>query len=154
MGRRLKPFSTKGGHMLGLIHTVLESFVVEKLGDVAWQQVIDGANLDNPDAAFTSLGYYPDEDILALIDSAVEVSGIARPDLLVQFGTYLAGALAQRYPDFFSSRKTTKEFLMTVHAHIHVEVKKLHPDVTLPEFSYEDPGPKQLTMIYRSVRKL
>lgn len=57
------------------------------------------------------------------------------------------------HPEFMADH-TAKSFLESVHDVVHVEVKKLHPDTLLPEFTYECTGDAQLTMLYASPRKL
>ena len=47
-----------------------------------------------------------------------------------------------------------KRFLLQVDEVIHKEVKRINPDVYLPEFEYIDPAPNELIMLYRSKRKL
>ena len=78
---------------------------------------------------------------------------VPEQDLIFAFGQYLLGRFADIHPEFFENHDI-KSFLKTVHDVIHVEVKKLHPDAVLPNFDYEDPGPDQLTMLYRSPRGL
>jgi hypothetical protein len=69
------------------------------------------------------------------------------------FGNYMLGRFADIHPEFFADH-TAKSFLKSVHDVIHVEVRKLHPDVVLPEFTYEDPADNALVMHYHSPRKL
>ncbi len=47
-----------------------------------------------------------------------------------------------------------KQFLQTVHDIIHVEVRKLYSDAEPPRFTYKDPAPDRLIMIYQSPRKM
>lgn len=140
--------------MLGLIHNLLEDFATERFGEPAWESVIDGAELSTPDAVYTSLGYYPDEDLLSLVRSAAKVSGIDEPTLVREFGAYSLPKLVERYPEFFEPHDNAKDFLMTVHDTIHVEVRKLYSEVRLPDILCEDPEPDLLIMIYRSPRAL
>ena len=49
---------------------------------------------------------------------------------------------------------TLKQFLLTVDRVVHVEVRKLHPDASLPSFEYLDERDDELTMIYSSPRKM
>jgi len=44
--------------------------------------------------------------------------------------------------------------LKTIGKIIHIEVHNLFPEASLPKFSYEDPGPDHLVMIYDSERHL
>jgi hypothetical protein len=140
--------------MLGLIHNTLEAFAIERFGDEAWERVLDGATLQTPGGVYTSLGYYPDADLLALVGSACRVARVEPAVLLRDFGEYLLGQLAARYPAFFEQHAHPKAFLRSVDGRIHVEVRKLYPDVGLPAFEYEDPADDRLVMIYRSRRQL
>lgn len=97
---------------------------------------------------------YPEEELFTLVGALSKATEVPVEDLVRAFGEYAFEPLTGIYPDSVKPGMTVKDFLKSVHGVIHVEVKKLYPDAALPSFDYEDPGPNELVMIYRSPRML
>ena len=93
-------------------------------------------------------------DFFALVGTVSTMTHTPVDALSIALGLYLFPRLVALHPAFVRPGMTAKEFLKTVHGTIHVEVRKLHPDATLPSFAYEDPAPDRLVMIYVSSRKV
>jgi hypothetical protein len=99
--------------------------------------------------AYTSVGTYPHEEIVALLDALSQETGIAVPDLVHTFGEHLFGRFALAYPRFFQGMSSSFQFLSGIEDVIHAEVRKLYPDAELPAFEVEkDAG--SLTLTYFS----
>lgn len=139
--------------MKGIIFNLLEDFLKESLGEERFEDLIEGCSLKTREP-FVGPGSYPDEDLLAIVDRAVEVTGRPKPETLRAFGRFCIGRLAQKYPPFFNRHHDAKTFLKTLSALHSLEVKKLYADAKPPEFSMEDPSPDRLIMRYISERKL
>ncbi len=117
-----------------------------------WDDLID-ATEPSSQGIYTSAEVYPDGELLAYVAAISKHTG-AEPAAVVRlFGNYMLGRFAQMHPEFFAGH-SIKSFLKSVHDVIHVEVRKLHPDVVLPEFTYDDPSDNELVMHYHSPRKL
>lgn len=104
--------------------------------------------------AYTSVGTYSVLEAVAIVESIGKQNGQPVPALLKEFGKYLFSGLASKHPTFLTSVTGPLNLLLQIEHHIHVEVKKLYPDAELPHFTYEDCGPNELVMIYRSSRGL
>ena len=137
--------------MKGIVFTLLNQMVEEKFGLEAWDQLIEKSGVDG---LYISTATYPDEEVMKLVATASEMTGIAVNDLVKAFGVYMVPQFHEKYPVFFKPEMTLKSFLLTVDRVIHVEVRKLYPDAGLPDFQYKDESDNELTMIYRSPRKL
>lgn len=139
--------------MKGIIFNLLEDVVGNGFGPAAWDTLLEKAKLD---AAYTSLGSYPDEELLRLVSAASEVLQKPVEDVLRWFGVAAIPLLFQRYPSFFTPHQDTRSFLLTLNDIIHPEVRKLYPGADVPDFTYEltSAGHDRLTMIYRSKRRL
>ena len=74
--------------MHGIIHLELRNFVVQQHGEAAWRTLTDQAGLS--DEIYTPLRSYPDEQIMALVGAAVELTGADLTALLEGFGEFLA----------------------------------------------------------------
>ncbi len=89
---------------------------------------------------------------MAYVAALSRQTGAAPDALTFAFGEFLMARFATMHPEFFEGHALVS-FLKSVHDVIHVEVAKLHPDVVLPSFEYED-FPQGLVMLYHSPRQL
>ncbi|MDH4262744.1 MAG: heme NO-binding domain-containing protein [Spirochaetia bacterium] len=140
--------------MKGIIFTYLEEFVIKNAGIEAWDTLLETTHLKTEDGVFVSPGNYPDEDLFALVAAGSKNLNLPMNDVIYAFGEFVASKYHQDYTDFFKPGMSAKTLLNSVDKIIHVEVKKLYPDVHLPQFQYEDPAPDKLVMKYFSTRKL
>ena len=139
--------------MKGIIFNLLEDFLKENLGEEKFEELIESCTLKTREP-FVGPGSYPDEDLLAIVDRTVEVTGMTKAEALRAFGKFCIGALARKFPPFFDRCHDAKAFLKTLDAIHSLEVKKLYADARPPEFVMEDPSPGRLVMRYISERKL
>lgn len=137
--------------MKGVVFNIFNDMINDQFGMGTWQTLIDRTKPDS-DAVYTSGDVYPDEELVAYVTELSAITNVAVPELIRAFGRYMMKVFARIHPEYLTS--DPKAFLRSVHDVIHVEVKKLHPDAVLPEFTYEDPDDNHLTMIYKSPRKL
>ena len=138
--------------MKGMVFTFLGEMVEERYGIEVWDELIDETRPVS-DGVYVSTDVYPDEEFLAYVSAMSERYDIPVNDLVFAFGEYLLSTFAKVHPEFFDGHDA-KSFLKSVHDVIHVEVRKLHPDVVLPHFDYEEPEANELVMLYRSPRGL
>lgn len=138
--------------MKGIVHAVFNQLVEEKFGLETWDHLLDTVKPAS-DGVYTSVDSYEDGELMTMVKVLSEHSGVPINDLVFTFGEYTLTQLAQLYPVFFVD-KTLKDFLLSIHDVVHVEVKKLFENSSPPDFRYEDPGPDQLVMLYQSPRKL
>lgn len=140
--------------MKGLVFRGFEKMILQRYGPDLWERLLDEAPLKTSGGGFIGPQTYPDEDLAALIATASRLTGESQTHLTTAFGRFLFPHFARIHPVFMKPGLTAKSFLQTVHGVIHVEVRKLHAGAHLPEFSYEDPAPDRLVMVYVSGRKL
>ena len=137
--------------MKGIVFTLLADMVEEVYGLDAWDKVLTESGHDG---LYISTETYPDQELFDLVSAAESISGVPAADLIKAFGKYSFPKFRDQNPEFCRPGMTLKEFLLTVDRVIHVEVRKLHPDASLPHFKYEEESDNQLTMYYESPRKL
>jgi len=135
----------------GIVFNLLEEAVTAEHGDAAWDALLDAAGLDG---AYTSLGSYSDDEIVALVRVASEALSISQDDVLRWFGQAAMPLLAKRYPAFFSSHADSRSFLLTLNSIIHPEVRKLYPGAQTPVFDFDTSLPEVLAIGYNSPRRL
>ena len=139
--------------MKGIIFKAFESFVTENWGDQFYEDLLDASELQS-DGAFVGPGTYPDEDLFALVGTAIARLNISLDDALKAFGRYAFDKLAGTAPQFVDGIDDAKAFLATVDSVIHVEVRKLYPQANTPSVILQDTGPNQATLIYESDRQI
>jgi hypothetical protein len=140
--------------MKGVVFTEFLDFVAERFGDDTVDDIIDASQLPSG-GAYTAVGTYSHAEMVQLCGALAEHTGTPAPDLVRGFGTHLSGSFASGYPDFFSrAGGNFFDFLESIEAHIHVEVRKLYPDAELPSFTVEERTPTRLVMVYRSPRRM
>ncbi len=137
--------------MKGIVFNYLGEMVEEEFGLEAWDLLLQKTGLSGE---FISAETYPDKDLMALVAAAHEATGIETIELVRSFGRFMFPHFQKQNPQFFEGHNDLISFLLTVDRVIHVEVRKLHPGVELPEFTYEEESDKELTMYYKSPRKL
>lgn len=117
--------------MKGVIFTELVRFMEQVQSPEFADSVIDGAKLPN-DGAFTSVGNYPSDHAVKLVQQASEQSGIDGAELCRLFGKYLYERFSVLYPHIMEEYDTADALLAHVGSHIHAEVCTLYPDARPP----------------------
>lgn len=121
--------------MKGIIFNLLEEAVGAEFGDDTWLDLTDIANVRG---AYTSLGSYPDEEILALVNAASMALSLSTQDVLRWFGRRALPLLAKRYGDFFVGHTGARSFVLSLNDIIHPEVRKLYTGAGCPHFQFVD----------------
>ncbi|MET0179017.1 MAG: heme NO-binding domain-containing protein [Novosphingobium sp.] len=137
--------------MKGIVFNLLEEAVVNQHGEDAWDNLLDAAGLDG---AYTSLGSYPDADILRLVQVAAAALGCSSVDILRWFGRAAMPLLARRYGIFFEPHHSARSFVRSVNDIIHPEVRKLYAGAGCPNFVFADDPDGRLLIGYSSPRQL
>jgi hypothetical protein len=140
-----------GCRVKGIVFNLLEEAVSREHGDAVWDDLLDAASVNG---AYTSLGSYPDEDLLKLVGAASSALGLPPDDVVRWFGRSAIPLLADKYPDFFSPHQSTRPFVLTLNSIIHPEVRKLYPGADVPVFDYDTSSEDVLVMGYESARKM
>ena len=102
--------------MKGVVYNLLEEAVVEKFGADIWDDLLDDAGVAG---AYTSLGNYTDDEIIALVNAAAAKLDMTSGDVLRWFGEQAMPLLKQRYPNFFAPHSSSRTFVLSVNNIIH-----------------------------------
>ena len=137
--------------MKGIIFNLAEEVVSSEHGEDAWDAVLDGAGLDG---SYTSLGSYPDADLMAIVRSAASILGTDEKSVLRHVAEGAIPLLAARFPHFFAPHTDALSFVLTLNDMIHPEVRKLYPGAEPPVFAYDVAGSDVVTLTYQSSRSL
>jgi hypothetical protein len=137
--------------MKGIVFNLLEEIVVAEHGDETWDALLEAAGVDG---VYTSLGNYPDADLMALVGAASQALSLPADDVVRWYGRSALPLLAERYPGFFEPHSDARAFVLTLNGIIHPEVRKLYPGADTPAFTFDASDPDRLRMDYRSARRL
>ena len=138
--------------MKGIVFTEFFEMVEQTFGYEMVDTIISKSKLQSG-GAYTSIGTYDHEEIVALLMNLSLETKIDAEVLLKDFGVYIFDTFRNSYPQFFEKVDNAFDFLQSIDNHIHIEVKKLYPDATLPRFEtrIED---GVMTMLYKSERSM
>lgn len=136
--------------MKGVIFNAVQDSVERVLGPDAWDETLDRAQVDG---AFTSLGNYPDADLVAIIGALPEATGETVPDRLRWVGINAVPFLVGAFPQFFEG-VDLRGFLPALNHMIHPEVRKLYPGATPPDFEITVVDEHTLDLHYVSQRQM
>jgi len=136
--------------MKGVVFNLLEQLVARDFGEDTWDALLDASRLDG---VYTSLGSYPDEDLVKLVSAASEALAMPADDVVSWLGRNALPLFAGYYPQLFEPHDCTRSFVLTLNDIIHPEVRKLYPGADVPEFDFKSRD-GVLVMGYRSPRKL
>lgn len=137
--------------MKGIIFNLLEQVISQEHGADTWDVLLETASLDG---VYTSLGNYPDAQLIKLVHATSATLKQSPKDVLRLFGARAIPLLAAKYPMFFEGHVSARTFLLTLNDVIHPEVRKLYPGADVPDFSYKADGNHTLVMMYSSRRRL
>ena len=137
--------------MKGVIFNLLEDAVTDRHGAEAWDSLLDMAGLDG---AWTSIGSYPDAQLVKLVDTAAVLLGQPPNAILNWFGRAAMPMLAQRYSALFTPHSGARGFILSVNDAIHPEVRKLYEGAVCPHFHFGQGADGLLTIGYQSPRRL
>lgn len=104
--------------------------------------------------AYTSVGNYPHEEMLALAGALCQVSGKSLESLLDDFADALMVTFGRMHPEFFAADQDIFDFFETLESRIHADVRKLYPDARPPLILTRRIHDGSLEMSYQSTRPL
>lgn len=137
--------------MKGVVFTVLADMVEEMYSLTTWDAILEQAGSDG---LYVSTETYADSDLNDLLVAAEAVTGEPVAHLVRTFGKFSFPRFHAQIPHLQRDDMTFLEFLQTVDRVIHVEVRKLNPDASLPQFDCESSNDDELVMYYSSPRRL
>jgi len=137
----------------GIVFVKLNEFVEQTWGLAFWESLLEDTDLPSG-GIYTSVLTYEDSEMFSLVEAISTRKSLHPFDTQKVFGKWLFKELYAIAPDGVHQFSDVFSFLRAVQDVIHVEVKKLNPDVLLPEFVFIDETDTSLTFEYRSPRKM
>lgn len=138
--------------MKGLVFTTYYSYCEERYGADMVDDIIEDADLPN-NGAYTSVGTYPFEEMVALVTALMKRTGKSLKTILEEFGHYCFSKWVHYAPGHFENRSLFDILANVDHFH-ETEVRKLYPDAELPSFQVESRDNSKLILRYYSCKPL
>jgi Haem-NO-binding len=139
--------------MLGMVFTEFVELVEERFSPALADAVLQDVAPPHG-GAYTAVGYYPHEEMLALVGALSARTGVAAPELVKAFGHHLLTRFTQGHGEMFARSTNLFDFVASIDGHIHVEVHKLYDKATLPRFTVLSRTPTTMTLLYQSSRHM
>jgi Haem-NO-binding len=136
--------------MKGIVFTEFLEMVAQRFGDDMVDDMIADSQVPHK-GAYTSVGTYPHDEMVALVSSMSSRTGLGMDSLLEIFGHHLFGRFYAHHPQFMDSTPDPLEFLMGIETIVHTDVRKLYPDAQLPGFDTHRISANQIVMHYSSM---
>src|SRR5688572_11547193 len=138
--------------MHGMILTELRNYVKTKLGDQAWSDLLAKAGMGPK--LYVPFEAYPDKDVVTLVTTASEMTGLPVPVILEDFGEYLVPYLLSKYQDLIPPDWRTLDVIEHAENEIHTAVRKLNAGADPPQLVCKRLGPNELLLTYSSHRQM
>ena len=139
--------------MKGTVFTILQDMIEETMGLAVWDEIVSSSSLPS-EGIYTSAQHYEDEEIFTLVAALHNKTKQPVAALLGTFGEYLFQRLHESMPANLKPADDYFDYLESVHTQIHVEVKKLDENATLPELRVIERQGDRLVLEYYSPLKL
>jgi len=139
--------------MLGMIFTNLVEMIETEVSLEIADAILSEAELSTA-GAYTAVGDYPFSDILTIVTSLSKKTNTPVNELIFSFGEYLFGKLIAAHKNMISVHASLIDVLAQLDSNIHVEVKKLYPNATLPSFTVLEKTVDSISLVYQSPRQL
>lgn len=139
--------------MKGVVFVEMLSMAESLIGEDQVDEILDNVSLAS-DGAYCSVGNYPCSELMILVDAFSQHTGVPAADLQCTFGRWIFGKFSQAYGTFFEGKNDALMMLESIEGEVHLEVRKLYPDVELPTFATRRVDPFTLEMVYTSERPL
>src|SRR5688500_3365102 len=136
--------------MKGLVFTTFYSHCEESWGAEMLDDIIEDADLPNK-GAYTSVGTYPFEEMVALITALVRRTGQPLATLLEGFGRFCFGKWVAYVPAHFEN-KDLFDILAGIDDFHEYDVLNLYPVAELPSFKVESRDDRMLVLRYFSCK--
>ena len=138
--------------MHGIVHAELKRFIETKHGRDAWSKIAQQTGLGNK--IYMPTGTYPDQEVLAIVKAASELTRTPAAAILEDFGEFIVPTLMNMYKTLIKPEWGTMELLLNTEETIHRVVRIKNPGAQPPLLKFEKTGPNTLKFHYDSARQM
>lgn len=137
--------------MKGIVFTELTEMLDQKFSLEFTEEILAETELASG-GSYTAVGTYDHREMIALVATLSRKTGLAGAELQRMFGRHLFNSFFAAHSGYFTGCSSARELLASVNDVIHVEVRKIHADAELPEFTHRYLADGTFELEYRSKR--
>lgn len=138
--------------MHGIVFMQLQKYVTGMLGDDAWNQLMNNAEIKQK--IYLCSETYPDREIIELVAALSKSTGESAAALLEDFGKFIVPALFQMYRVLIKPEWKTLDVIEHAEENIHRVVRIKSPGALPPALKCTRLSPGEVVINYTSPRKL
>ena len=138
--------------MHGTIFAELKKYVDTKFGGNTWNTLLEGAGLGPK--MYLPVQAYPDDEVGKIVAAAAQMTGIPAPDILQDFGAFIAPDLVAMYRSLMKPQWKTLEVIENAETTAHRVVRRQYVGAAPPYLHAVRSGDQQVTVTYNSARRL
>ena len=138
--------------MHGLIMVELKNYVTKKFNSETWDTLLKNAKLWP--RLYVPVGEYPDTEVVSLVTTASEMTGIAPDGILEDFGEFITSGLLRIYRPLVKKEWRTLDLIENTEQSIHTAVRLKNKGAKPPELRCTRISPSEVVVSYSSPRKL
>jgi hypothetical protein len=138
--------------MHGIIFSELKKYVDTKLGADAWTGLVHAAGL--PTKIYMPIHTYPDQEAVALVSAASQITGQPVDAVLQSFGEFIVPDLLRMYGSLLKKEWKTLDVLEHTEETIHRVVRSQNPGAEPPRLQCTRLSATTLVIAYTSSRKM
>jgi len=137
----------------GLIFFYIQKFAeVAAAGTTSWSVL--RSTVTTTTSKYLPSGVYPDSDAVHLLESISQANGRPLPQILEQFGEFLAPHLVKVAGKYIDPSWRTLDLIENTESIIHTMVRHANPGAAPPVLETVRPSPSELHLVYSSKRQL
>lgn len=137
--------------MKGFVLDEFQRMVEHQYGLETYDQLVRSCQLASG-GAYTTVGEYDHDELIQLVEALAGLTGRTVSTTYHEFGRSIFDSYFCRCPQMVPAFTSLKELLKNIEPAIHVEVRKLYPNATLPTFYFEEHSDDHWTVTYDSQR--
>ena len=140
--------------MHGLIVNQLREFVIARRDRETWSRAVAESGAELPRVPRLT-GSYADSDVFGIVGALVASREFGSvPELLADFGEFLAGTLVRVYSPLVRPEWRTLDLIENVEEHVHTVARMRDSDAGPPQLSAVRRSPSVVEVTYRSPRRM
>ena len=138
--------------MHGIIFAGLKKYVVANLGNEAWGGLLKDAGIGSK--IYLPTQTYSDQEIVALVTTASQKTGIPAATLLEGFGEFIVADLVTIYRSMIDPSWRTLDLIENTENTMHKAVRLRDRGATPPTLVVNRTSPNEVVVVYSSARKM
>lgn len=139
--------------MHAVIHLALKKYMETRYGVQEWRRYLELAGVTTT-LPYVRVGYYPDEELWAIVAAVAADRGIAVETVLEDFGAATAADLMAMYPRLIRPEWRSLDLICHTEQTIHQAVRRHKLGSRPPSVTCDRVSPGEVRLTYRSERRL